>query len=599
MGLKTRIIAVVIVAFSVMNLFLCSYITHQVKTLELESLRAQIDKSTYLMKKINTLPLYNVDMDALKMNMETFFDDKNMKRFAIHDSELNINLNLIREFPLGGTDIKKSFVIDYNGLTLGSLTVVYSTSVIEKNLAKFRTKMLGVAFFVTLVMAVVLIFLITIITKPVARLARITSEITSGNIDKEIDQTRVGEVGILSRNFVRMRDAIKEKTEDLARTNTILEGEVQQKTLQEKKNLHQRMVISSVNTFFQRSMTAQSVKEIAKIFISIAQGVIPAPYCFVGLVCDREESLNILAFSDLVGKQYQKVNDASINQGFRQQISGKLLKTITDKTPLILNNVSLNPEFAFLPREHLPIDTIMALPMLHGEDVLGLVVFAGMEGKYTFEDQEVAMMMVMALVEALSLRTLQDEKQRFEEMVIRSQIASNMLSFSGRRNKMDFAVEDIALLLDQSLELASNESTLEDDFHFGVIQIMKDYDPDLPKVKCRGGEVKQVFFNILSNGAYAMAGNTDNPCPTFFMRTYGKEDQVCVEIRDNGPGMSENIRRHIFEPFFSTKPDKEGAGLGLLIANFIITENHKGTIDVESTLGEGTCFRIFLPTNLV
>jgi HAMP domain. len=137
--------------------------------------------------------------------------------------------------------------------------------------------MFGVSFFVTLVMAVVLIFLITLITKPVARLARITSEITSGNIDKEIDQTSVGEVGILSRNFARMRDDIKEKTEDLARTNTILEGEVQQKTLQEKKNLHQRMVISSVNTFFQRSMTAQSVKEIAEIFISIAQGWFQLP----------------------------------------------------------------------------------------------------------------------------------------------------------------------------------------------------------------------------------------------------------------------------------------------------------------------------------
>jgi hypothetical protein len=143
MGLKIRIIAVVIVAFSVMNLLLCSYITHQVKALELESLRAQIDKSTYLMKNINTLPLYNVDMEALKMNMETFFDDKNMKRFAIHDSELNININLIREFPLGGTDIKKTFVIDYNGLTLGRFTVVYSTSLIEKNLLIFGQKCLG------------------------------------------------------------------------------------------------------------------------------------------------------------------------------------------------------------------------------------------------------------------------------------------------------------------------------------------------------------------------------------------------------------------------------------------------------------------------
>ncbi len=99
----------------------------------------------------------------------------------------------------------------------------------------------------------------------------------------------------------------------------------------------------------------------------------------------------------------------------------------------------------------------------------------------------------------------------------------------------------------------------------------------------------------------------------FFLRTYGRGDQVCVEIRDNGPGMSQNIRRHIFEPFFPanshglTRPSigtqtlpgmehyKERLVFGLSVAYFIITENHKGTIEVESAPGEGACFKIFLP----
>ena len=132
MGLKTRIITFVVVALTVITLFLCFYITHQVKNFELKRLRAQIDKSVYLMRIINTLPLYNVDMEALKMNMETFFDDENMKSLAIHDSEINININYERPFPFGGTDIKRSFVIDHNGLKLGRLTVVYSTGLIEK-----------------------------------------------------------------------------------------------------------------------------------------------------------------------------------------------------------------------------------------------------------------------------------------------------------------------------------------------------------------------------------------------------------------------------------------------------------------------------------
>ena len=175
-----------------------------------------------------------------------------------------------------------------------------------------------------------------------------------------------------------------------------------------------------------------------------------------------------------------------------------------------------------------------------------------------------------------------------------SGIVSNLISFS-RETNVDFAVEDISLLLDQSFELTSNEYIPEQNFNFSAIQVMKDYEPDLPKVKCRGGELKQVFYNILSNGAYAMAHNTNNPCPTFFMRTYAEEGQVCVEIRDNGPGMPENIRKLIFEPFFSTKPHKESAGLGLSVSNFIVTKNHNGTIEVESTPGEVSCFKIMLP----
>lgn len=675
MGLRTRLIIFVVVAFCAVNLFLCFYITHQVKALELKKFRTQIDKSTYLMRIITTLPLYNVDIESLKMNMETFFDDENMKRLSIHDSEVNININLERQLPLGGTDIKKSFVIDYKGLKLGRLTIVYSTGLIEEKMTKFQTRMLGITFFVTLIIVVVLAFLINIITKPVARLARITSDIAAGNFDNEIEQTGVGEVRTLSRNFVRMRDTAKEKKEKISRINKMLEAEIRQKNMQGRKILHQRMLISSVNTFFQRSMTAQSIQEIAEIFIPISQGVVSGPYCYVGQVCDTENDLKILALSDQAEKQCSMFDEAVINHGFRQHISGRLLEAITNKAPVVFNNASLNSEFSFLSKEHLPIETIMVLPMLYGKDLFGLAVFAGKEGGYTPEDQEVAMMMIMVLVEALTLRGRQDEKQRLEKIMVQSEkmvsvgklaagmtyeingslagirraaqmirnsvenpgpehlaaadknglnfdrldrylidqgvfnnlnlimeagkkasgIVSNMLSFSGN-TKVAFVFEDISLLLDESLELATSEYRFLKDFHFDAIQIMKHYDPDLPKVKCRGGELKQVFFNILSNGTYAMAGHTDNPCPTFFMRTYGKGDQICVEIRDNGPGMPENIRRRIFEPFFSTKPDEEGAGLGLSVSYFIITENHNGIIEVESAPGEGTCFRIFLPT---
>ena len=674
MGLRTRIIVFSVAAFSAVSLLSCFYITHHLKVLELERLQTQIDKSAYLMRHINTLPLYNVDLESLKMNMETFFDDENIKRLSIQDSEVNININLKRQMPGGGTDIKKSFVIDYKGLTLGRLTVVYSTGLIEKKMAGFQAKVLVSALLVTLAIAVVFSFLIHIITNPVAKLARVTSDIAAGDFDSEIEQIGVGEVKTLSRNFALLCNTIKKQKKEIASAHTRIENAVRHKNSQNGKPVRQEMLTSCVNRFFKQSNTTQSLQEIAQIFIPIVQGLIPAPYCFIGRICDVHNNLEILALSDAADKACPRRGDTGGRHRFIRHISGRLAQAITTKTPVVSNNVSLSAEFSLMPETHLPIDTIMAVPVLLGKDVFGLAVFAGKEAGYTPEDQTVATMMALVLGAALSLRHRQEEYQRLENWVVLSEqmvsvgklaagiaheinghltdidravqqidgcvnkgwphdlitadknssnsarpgqympeqgssnrlneiiqagkkasaLVENLLSFSGI-TKEAFAVHDISQLVDQALELASRAYGSNRDFHFSGIQIMKDFEPGLPKVNCRAGELKQVFFNILSNGAYAMAGHTDNPCPTFFIRTYAQEYQVCVEIRDNGPGMSENIRNRIFKPLYSTGPDNKGAGLGLFVANFIITENYNGSIEVESAPGEGSCFRVFLP----
>ena len=70
---------------------------------------------------------------------------------------------------------------------------------------------------------------------------------------------------------------------------------------------------------------------------------------------------------------------------------------------------------------------------------------------------------------------------------------------------------------------------------------------------------------------------------------------VCMEIEDNGPGMSEKTRRRVFEPFYTTKAAGVGTGLGLSVSYFIITENHGGELSVESSLDSGAKFMIRLP----
>jgi signal transduction histidine kinase len=121
------------------------------------------------------------------------------------------------------------------------------------------------------------------------------------------------------------------------------------------------------------------------------------------------------------------------------------------------------------------------------------------------------------------------------------------------------------------------------------ITIQRDYDRSLPAVHAYGSALNQVWTNIIDNAADATGGDG-----TITIKTSRSDDQIIVEITDNGCGISaENVSR-VFEPFFTTKPQGAGTGLGLDIAWRIVTEEHHGTIEVESTPAS-TTFRVKLP----
>jgi len=118
----------------------------------------------------------------------------------------------------------------------------------------------------------------------------------------------------------------------------------------------------------------------------------------------------------------------------------------------------------------------------------------------------------------------------------------------------------------------------------------------MPLVPCEAAKIQQVLLNIFKNGAQAMQEASIEK-PIFIVRVSYEEvpKTASIEIEDNGPGMDEKTRKRIFEPFFTTKPVGIGTGLGLSVSYFIITENHGGTMAVESTLGHGAKFIIHLP----
>jgi PAS domain S-box-containing protein len=176
-----------------------------------------------------------------------------------------------------------------------------------------------------------------------------------------------------------------------------------------------------------------------------------------------------------------------------------------------------------------------------------------------------------------------------------AEIVDNMLSFA-RKSDASLSPHDMVALLDKTLELATTDYDLKKHYDFKRIEIRKEYEEDLPPVPCEGAKIQQVLLNILRNGAQAMQ-EADTVNPLFIIRAYFETERkrVCMEIEDNGPGITEATRKRVFEPFYTTKAVGLGTGLGLSVSYFIITENHGGEMAVESQPGSGTKFIIHLP----
>ena len=132
---------------------------------------------------------------------------------------------------------------------------------------------------------------------------------------------------------------------------------------------------------------------------------------------------------------------------------------------------------------------------------------------------------------------------------------------------------------------------LESQTLFHNIDIVKDLSASLPLVLVDIQQLYHLFMNIILNAAQAMAGNGILTVKSLLAQN---EEQVCIEISDTGPGISEKNLPRIFEPFFTTKEEGKGTGLGLSLA-YRIVENHGGRIHAESSPGKGTTFRIELP----
>jgi signal transduction histidine kinase len=183
------------------------------------------------------------------------------------------------------------------------------------------------------------------------------------------------------------------------------------------------------------------------------------------------------------------------------------------------------------------------------------------------------------------------------EAKLANSIVVEMLEFV-RPIRLQVERTDVGDVLHQAVTLAESKVTR------GEILLRLDVESGLPMIDGDHNQLCQVFMNLLTNAFEALEGHGHVRIgaskeaavhdPAFAGESHAPSPTIVVDVVDDGPGVAAELRDRIFDPFFTTKP--QGSGLGLPIVRKIV-DAHDGRIDVKSTLGQGTRFRVTLPVS--
>lgn len=198
------------------------------------------------------------------------------------------------------------------------------------------------------------------------------------------------------------------------------------------------------------------------------------------------------------------------------------------------------------------------------------------------------------------IEDISENSQIIEENGIRADRVVKRMMEQARSDKGDPQSINLNDLLDENIVLAyhgylGNQSDFD-------VNIIKNYQADLPEVKVIPQDIGRVILNLFNNACYALHEKQKKEGVSFqphiYITTKQVGEEAIIQLRDNGTGIKENVKKKIFQPFFTTKPTGYGnTGLGLSISRDLIVVGHNGELEVQSEMGKFSEFTIRLPLN--
>ncbi|WP_020587880.1 ATP-binding protein [Desulfobacter curvatus] len=462
----------------------------------------------------------------------------------------------------------------------------------------FFSFMLFIMVGISLTATILLSCVVAQFTYPITRLTDISARMAKGDLDQRINLGGKDEIGILAHSFELMRDSIKEKISRLSSLQNYLSNIIDSmpsvligvdghgKVTQWNKTAEQATGIRAGTAQGQplSDVLPKMASQMQQIFESIRTRKVhrkrknPRPsengihyedvtiYPLIdngveGAVIRLDDVTEKVRLEEMMVQSEKMLSVGGLAAGMAHEINNPLASMLQTAN-VMKSRLSMDSK----------IDANIRAAEQAGTSMEAIQAF--MESRGIFR----------------MIGTINQSGRRVADIV------DNMLSFA-RKEESQISLNVVEHLLDKTLDLAATDYNLKKEYDFKLIRITKAYQAgDTPKVPCESSKIQQVLLNIFRNGAQAMQEFGQKE-PEFIIRTWfqTKENQVCMEIRDNGPGMDEKIRKRVFEPFYTTKPVGVGTGLGLSVSYFIVKENHDGDIRVESSPGKGSAFIICLP----
>lgn len=530
-----------------------------------------------------------------KEKIGTTFLDSNGERF-FPDIEPSDSVEP-RKIKIGNSNYLMSSFSIKNNLGEKAGTVKIFLNIDDLLMAKHLSirSLLWVSGIVFLIVLVLSILLGKKLTSPILNLSRVAESISSGNFDVKVNATSNDEIGSLAIIFNKMAKSLKSQRENLEHMRLYL------------KNIIDSMPSVLIGIDTEGKVTQWNIEAERKTLVSSEEAIGKS---IQDLFPQFEKDLHLFKKS-IRDRKPHKV------EKILAKIKDDIQYTDIMIYPLVANGVEgavirmddvtsrVRIENMMMQAEKMMSVGGLAAGMAHEiNNPLGGIILGVQNISRRLSDDLESNKKIAAEsgidFEKMKLYLEKQKIMNFLEIIQKSgeraaNIVSNMLNFS-RRSESKKRPTDLSVVINETIDLAKNDYDLKKKYDFRHMNIDFKCDREIPPVPCIENEIQQVILNLLKNSVQAIYGtDIDIVDPKITISLKKEGDMAVIMIKDNGPGMKEEIRKRVFEPFFTTKEVGDGTGLGLSVSYFIVTTNHKGIIYVESEKGMGTSFIIKLP----